>query len=120
MPSRMSAGADSPSVRPQCPPATLPPYTAARCSSRLGGWPPSSLTASGRSTSAARMPSASRAASCFTAGNLASPTTSSILCRTMACRPCLARGTTAGTVPSPGSTPQYFMIEKMAAQAASP
>eukprot|EP00965_Chrysotila_dentata_P057548 1909145-Pleurochrysis_carterae.AAC.1 len=25
MPSRMSAGADRPSVRPQCPPAILPP-----------------------------------------------------------------------------------------------
>eukprot|EP00965_Chrysotila_dentata_P160144 5289001-Pleurochrysis_carterae.AAC.1 len=52
-PSRMSAGADSPSVRPQCPPATLPPYAAARCSSRLGAWPPSSFTAAAMSTSAA-------------------------------------------------------------------
>eukprot|EP00965_Chrysotila_dentata_P070395 2326296-Pleurochrysis_carterae.AAC.1 len=58
MPSRMSAGADSPSIRPQCPPATRLPYAAARCSSRLGGWPPNSLTANVRSTSAARMPSA--------------------------------------------------------------
>eukprot|EP00965_Chrysotila_dentata_P130977 4329991-Pleurochrysis_carterae.AAC.1 len=116
----MSAGAESPSVRPQCPPATLPPYTAAHRSSRLGGWLPSSLIATDRSTSAARMSSASRAASCSTSGSLASPTTSSILCRTIACKPCRARGTIAGTVPSPGSTPTYFALEKMAAQAASP
>eukprot|EP00965_Chrysotila_dentata_P219930 6191445-Pleurochrysis_carterae.AAC.1 len=66
------------------------------------------------------MPSASRAVSCSTVGSLASPTTSSMRCRMIACKPCRARGTVAGTVPSPGSTPTYFMLEKMAAQAASP
>eukprot|EP00965_Chrysotila_dentata_P133197 4404899-Pleurochrysis_carterae.AAC.1 len=66
------------------------------------------------------MPSASRAASCSTSGSLASPITSSILCNRIAYKPCLAKGTVAGTVPSPGRTPVYLAFEKTAAQAASP
>eukprot|EP00965_Chrysotila_dentata_P025240 838221-Pleurochrysis_carterae.AAC.1 len=55
--------------------------------------------------SAARMPSASRATSCSTSGSLASPTTSSILCRTMACRPCRAKGCLLYTSDAADDTP---------------
>eukprot|EP00965_Chrysotila_dentata_P046687 1550377-Pleurochrysis_carterae.AAC.1 len=70
--------------------------------------------------SAANTASASFATSDSTSGRRATPTTSSIRERMRAYRHWRAAGTLAGTIPSPGSTPVYFWLEKIAAQAASP
>eukprot|EP00965_Chrysotila_dentata_P191791 6174752-Pleurochrysis_carterae.AAC.1 len=98
-PSLMSAGAESPSTRPQCPPAILPSNMAAQRALRSGGWPPRSLTAVASSTLAVRMASASFATSASASGSLASPTTSSMRLVSNEYRHKRAEGTLAGTAP---------------------
>eukprot|EP00965_Chrysotila_dentata_P250495 6209483-Pleurochrysis_carterae.AAC.2 len=110
-PSRMSAGAESPSTRPQCPPAILPSNVAARRALRSGGWPPRSLTAGASSTSPVMMASASFATSASASGSLASPTTSSMRLVSSEYRHWRADGTLAGTAPSLGRTPENFWFE---------
>eukprot|EP00965_Chrysotila_dentata_P150010 4954544-Pleurochrysis_carterae.AAC.2 len=98
-------------IDPHLPPRITPSYVDARVSVSVGLLPPSSLTASLKSTSAATTPSTSAHTSSCTVGSLSCPSASSTLPLSSTTSCCRAVTTAEGTRPLAASVPVNLPLE---------